>query len=308
MYGEDHAYGNPLTGSGFESSVSALTRDDLIKFYTTWFKPNNATLNVVGDITMEELEPLLEKYFKEWSKGEVPEKNLAKVDFMNNKKIFIMDRPDAIQSIIMAGHVAPPKGTKDDINIDMMNTILGGDFTSRVNMNLREDKGWAYGAGTILFEAKGQRPFITYAPVQSDKTSNSMVEINKELREYIGDNPVTQEELEKARTNMVLKLPGQWETSSAVLGALGEMTRFDLPDDYWTTYAERVEGVTLKGVRNSADDVVQPDNLTWLVVGDREKIVEEIKELELGEVIFIDADGNPINPDGRPIEVEKGGN
>jgi zinc protease len=308
MYGEDHAYGNPLTGSGFESSVSALTRDDLIKFYTTWFKPNNATLNVVGDITMEELEPLLEKYFKEWSEGEVPEKNLAKVDFMNNKKIFIMDRPDAIQSIIMAGHVAPPKGTKDDINIDMMNTILGGDFTSRVNMNLREDKGWAYGAGTILFEAKGQRPFITYAPVQSDKTSNSMVEINKELREYIGDNPVTQEELEKARTNMVLKLPGQWETSSAVLGALGEMTRFELPDDYWATYAERVEGITLKGVRNSADDVVQPDNLTWLVVGDREKIVEEIKELELGEVIFIDAGGNPINPDGRPIEVEKGGN
>ncbi|MCA6078439.1 M16 family metallopeptidase [Fulvivirga sedimenti] len=308
MYGEDHAYGMPMTGSGYESDVSALKRDDLIKFYTTWFKPNNATLTVVGDITMNELKPLLEKYFKGWKQGDVPEKNLAEVDFRNAKKIFVMDRPDAIQSVILAGHVAPPSGSRDDINIDMMNTIIGGEFTSRVNMNLREEKGWAYGAGTILMEAEGQRPFITYAPVQSDKTSNSMAEINKELTEYINDNPATEEELEKSRTNKVLALPGQWETSNSVLSALGEVVRFNLPDDYWATYADRVSGITLKDVQKAAKEVIHPESLSWIVVGDRAKIVEEIKALNLGEVIFIDADGNPINPDGQPVKMEDGGN
>jgi len=264
-------------------------------------------MTVVGDITMDELKPLLEEYFGSWKSGDVPTKNLAKVDYQNSKKIFVMDRPDAIQSVILAGHVAPPSGTKDEVNINMMNTILGGDFTSRVNMNLREDKGWAYGAGTILFDAEGQRPFITYAPVQSDKTSNSMAEINRELREYINDNPATEEELVKARTNMVLKLPGQWETSGSVLSALGEMVRFDLPDDYWSGYADRVENVSLKDVRNAADEVIRPEQLTWMVVGDRAKIVESIKELDLGEVIYIDADGNPINPDQQPIKVEDSG-
>ena len=308
MYGEDHAYGMPMTGSGYESDVSALTRDDLIKFYSTWFKPNNATLTVVGDITMAELKPLLEKYFKGWKQGDVPKKNLAEVDYRNSKKIFIMDRPDAIQSVILAGHVAPPSGSRDDINIDMMNTIIGGEFTSRVNMNLREEKGWAYGAGTILMEAEGQRPFITYAPVQSDKTSNSMAEINKELTEYISDNPATAEELEKSRTNKVLALPGQWETSNSVLSALGEVVRFNLPDDYWATYADRVSGISLKDVQKAAKEVIHPESLSWIVVGDRAKIVEEIKALNLGEVIFIDADGNPINPDGQPVKMEDGGN
>ena len=254
---------------------------------------------------MDELKPLMEKYFRNWKAGDVPKKNLEKVDFKNSKRIFVMDRPDAIQSVIMAGHVAPPSGTQDDIDIDMMNTILGGEFTSRVNMNLREDKGWAYGAGTLLMDAKGQRPYITYAPVQSDKTAPSMMEINRELTEYIGDNPATEEELEKSRTNKVLALPGQWETSGSVLGALGQMVRFDLPDDYWANYADQVRNVTLKDVRNAADEVIHPDKLSWMVVGDRAKIVEEIKALGLGEVIFIDADGNPINPDGQPLKMEE---
>ena len=132
-----------------------------------------------------------------------------------------------------------------------------------------------------------------------------MMEINRELTEYIGDNPATEEELEKSRTNKVLALPGQWETSGSVLGALGQMVRFDLPDDYWANYADQVRNVTLKDVRNAADEVIHPDKLSWMVVGDRAKIVEEIKALGLGEVIFIDADGNPINPDGQPLKMEE---
>ena len=296
MYGRDHAYSLPLTGSGTEESVARITRDSLVNYHQTWFKPNNATMIVVGDTTMEEIKPKLEKLFRRWQPGNVPIKNIGNVDLPDKDRIYIIDRPDAVQSIIFAANVAPPAGQGNEIAIETMNEIIGGSFTSRINMNLREDKHWAYGARSVVVSTKGQRPYIAYAPVQTDKTMESMAEIKRELQEYLGENPATDEELEKVKNNNTLSLPGRWETASAVLRDIGEIVTYDLPDDYWDTYADNVRNLSLEQIAEAADDVIKPDNLLWVVVGDREKIEPRIRELELGEIIHLDADGNLLEP------------
>ncbi|MFB3124811.1 MAG: M16 family metallopeptidase [Woeseiaceae bacterium] len=296
MYGRDHAYSLPLTGSGTEESVARITRDSLVNYHQTWFKPNNATMIVVGDTTMEEIKPKLEKLFRRWQPGNVPTKNIGTVDLPDKDRIYIIDRPDAVQSIIFAANVAPPAGQGNEIAIETMNEIIGGSFTSRINMNLREDKHWAYGARSVVVSTKGQRPYIAYAPVQTDKTMESMAEIKRELQEYLGENPATDEELEKVKNNNTLSLPGRWETASAVLRDIGEIVTYDLPDDYWDTYADNVRNLSLEQIAEAADDVIKPDNLLWVVVGDREKIEPRIRELELGEIIHLDADGNLLEP------------
>lgn len=306
LYGEGHAYGNPLTGSGYESTVAEMTREDLISFYDTWLKPNNATIVAVGDISMDELKAKLEKHFKKWKPGEVPVKNMEAVASPNKNKIYVMDKPDALQSVIISGHVTKPYGEVSEIGVSMMNNILGGEFTSRVNMNLREDKGWAYGAFTFLYSAKGQRPFLAYAPVQTDQTAPSMKEIMTELTAYTGNKPATKEEFEKTRNNEILSLPGQWETMNAVEGSIANIVRYDLPDDYYQTYAGEVQGLELGQVQKLANEIIDPSRMTWLVVGDSKKIMEEIKALGYGEVIPIDSDGNILKPGNQKLEIEGG--
>jgi len=299
LYGQDHAYGLPFTGSGTEASVTTLTRDDLADFHQTWFKPGNATLIVVGDVGMNELQPLLEARFKDWKQGSVPRKNIGTVAHKDAPQVYLMDRPGSQQSIIFAGHVAPPTNNPNEIAIETMNTILGGAFTSRVNMNLREDKSWSYGAFTLLVDARGQRPFIVYAPVQTDKTSESMQEIARELRDILGEQPITNEEVEKAQQNQTLTLAGQWETNNAVEGSIGQMVRFGLPNDHFDTYAQRVRSLNVAQVTEAAHEVVHPDNLVWIVVGDRAVIEPTIRELGLGEIFIMDSDGNVVGEGTR---------
>ena len=296
MYGKDHAYSLPLTGSGTEESVIRITRDSLVDYHETWFKPNNATMIVVGDTTMAEIKPKLEKLFRRWEPGNVPTKNIGNVDLPDTERIYIIDRPGAEQSIIFAANIAPPTGEGNEFAIETMNEIIGGAFTSRINMNLREDKHWAYGARSVVLSTEGQRPYIAYAPVQTDKTMESMAEIKRELVEYLGDNPATDEELSKVKDNNTLSLPGRWETANAVLRDIAVIVAYDLPDNYWDTYVENVRNLSLKQIAESADSVIKPDNLVWVVVGDREIIEPKIRELELGEIIHLDTDGNLLEP------------
>ncbi len=294
LYGAGHAYGNPFTGSGTEESVSKMTRDDLVKFHQTWFKPNNATLIIVGDTKLAEVQPKLEKLFAGWKSGEVPKKNLSTVAAQKQPSVYILDRPGAIQSVILAGILAPPKNTPDDISILTMNRILGGDFTSRINMNLREDKHWSYGSRTALPDARGQRPYFVLAPVQTDKTKESVVEIQKELNGILGAIPVTADELDKAKSTLTLTLPGQWETMNAVSNTIYQMVTFGLDDNYYNTFPERVRAMTLADVNKSAQALVHPGSLIWVIVGDRAKIEEGIRSLNLGTLQALDADGNPV--------------
>src|SRR5690606_25413044 len=188
----------------------------------------------------------------------------------------------------------PPKDNPDEIAIETMITILGGSFTSRLNMNLREEKHWSYGARTILLAARGQRPLIAYAPVQTDKTSESMVEVLKEFQAIREGKPVSDVELDRAQRNQTLTLAGQWETSSAVASSIAEIVNFGLPDDFYETYAERVRALETANVQKAANDVLQPDRLVWVIVGDRAKIEASIRALDFGPIQMLDADGNPI--------------
>jgi zinc protease len=174
-----------------------------------------------------------------------------------------------------------------------MNNVLGGTFTSRVNMNLREDKHWSYGAFTFIWAARGQRPFIAYAPVQTDKTSESLIELDKELRAIVGKQPITDAELSKAQQNQTLQLPGTWETIGAVGESISEIVTFGLPDDYFTTYPEKVRALSINELAKAAEKVVNPDQLLWVVVGDRAKIEPGLRQLGWGEIQLLDPDGNP---------------
>jgi zinc protease len=300
VYGSGHAYGMPLTGSGTEESVSRLKRDDLVAFHRTWFKPNNASLIVVGATTLAEITPKLERLFGSWRPGEVPKKNIGQVAQQPNSAVYLIDRPGSEQSIIFAGHVAPAKRNPREIALLTMNDILGGSFTSRVNMNLREDKHWSYGAFSLLFDARGQRPFIVFAPVQTDKTKESLSEVANELRAIAHTRPVTPEELAKAQANLTLSLPGQWETIGAVGASVEEIVRFDLPHDYYSTFASKVRELQVADLTSAASETIHPDQLVWVVVGDRAKIEPGIRQLNLGPLQFIDADGKPLRETAVP--------
>lgn len=295
IYGEGHAYAQPLTGSGTEDSIRAITRTDLQQYHDTWFRPNNATLLVVGDITTAEITAKLEELFKTWEPADVPVKNIDTVERRAQNAVYIVDKPGAEQSIIFAGEVAPPKSNPDEIAIQVMNDILGGNFSSRINMNLREDKSWSYGARSMIMDAEGQRPFLVYAPVQTDKTSESIREILAELTAINGDRPPTEDELARAKSSKTLSLPGRWETNRAVLRSMGEIVRFGLADDYWDTYADEVNALGIDDIARAASEVVAPDDLVWVVVGDREKIESGIIKLGLGDTRIIDADGEPVS-------------
>lgn len=295
MYGDGHAYSQPLTGSGTTDSVNAIDRAALQAFHATWIRPNNATLVIVGDTTLEEIRPEIEARFGKWESADLPQKTLETVAQQAGEVIYVVDRPDSEQSMIIGGHVAPSSSDSEDLAIEAANQILGGDFSARLNMNLREDKNWSYGAYSILVDAEAQRPFLILAPVQSDKTAESIAELRRELGDYLGDVPANEEELERVKANNTLSLPGRWETIGAVNGSLSSLVRFSLPDDYWNTYADRTRALSVDDVREQAERVIQPDRMIWVVVGDLEKIREDIEALQLGDIQLIDTEGNPVN-------------
>jgi zinc protease len=295
LYGKGHAYSNPWTGSGTEESTEKITLNDLVRFHRDWFKPNHATLIVVGATTMAEIRPKLERTFAAWKPGEVPSKDIATVSQQPHPVVYLIDRPGSLQSLIIAGNVAPPKANPEEVSIQTMNGVLGGDFSSRVNMNLREDKHWAYGAYTFFRDARGQRPFVAYAPVQTDKTKEALIELDKELRGIVKDRPIQPDEISRAQASLTLTLPGSWETMAALSGAIGDIVTFGLDDRYYDTFAEKVRAQTAQTVTAAAADVVHPDQLVWVVVGDRSKIEPGLRELKLGEIRLIDTDGRPVS-------------
>jgi zinc protease len=291
LYGKEHPYGNPLTGSGTKESVAKLTREDLVSFHDSWLRPSNSTMVVVGDTTLAEVTPKLEKLFAGWKGGTAPVKNLKTVAVAPKPSVYLIDKPGALQSVIIAGVVAPPRANPKEIAIEAMNNSLGGMFGARLNMNLREDKHWSYGARTVLRDARSQRPFYAVAPVQTDKTKEALVEMNKEFRGITGDHPVSADELAKIQLNETLKLPGSRETLEELEKSIVDLVQFGLPDDYYDTYAGKVKALKTSDVNAAAKKVVRPDNLTWIVVGDRAKIEAGVRELNLGEFRLMDVDG-----------------
>jgi zinc protease len=291
IYDEEHAYAIPFTGSGTLESTQSITRDDLARFHEAWFHPNNSTLIVVGDTNLQTIAPLVEKHFGAWPRGEVPQKNVAPQSAADASVLYVVDRPGAEQSVIVAGHIAPPYRSPDKLELEMANEVLGGSFTARLNMNLREDKHWSYGARSLIAEARGPRPFFVYAPVQTDRTAESMAEIEQELTALVTDEPPSPQEIATVKNRIVLSLPGRWETADAVAQAIAEIEQFGLAASYWDTYPERIRALGMEAVAAAAERHLRPQRLVWVVIGDWARIEKPVRALGLGEVHRVDATG-----------------
>ncbi|MCW8126401.1 M16 family metallopeptidase [Microbulbifer halophilus] len=286
LFGKGHPYGAPLTGSGTVEGIEAITRDDLVNFHDKWVRPDNATLTVVGDVTQEELEPLLNSALADWEK---PEEELARipvpdVERPQEARVYLLDRPDAEQTYIMAGLVMPPWSREDAEAFDAMATIIAGKFTSRVNMNLREDKHWSYGARAVSLDTEGQRPYILFAPVQTDKTAPSIRELLKEYRDYLGDKPAREKELADYRDDEVLKQSARFQTKSQLLSSIAWQVEKGLSLEYVAEYPQRVAALTVGDVEASAEKYLAPQQFTWVIVGDLDEIQEDIEALDIGPV------------------------
>ncbi|HEY5781839.1 MAG TPA: pitrilysin family protein [Lysobacter sp.] len=296
LYGDGHAYAMPFSGSGTEASIGSLTREDLVAFHHDWVRPRDATLIVVGDTTLKEIVPVLDKHLGDWkSDGDALAKpQIGAVTRPAKPRVFLIDQPGAVQANIFAGQVVPSTKDAGAVKFDFANSVLGGEFSSRLNMNLRENKHWAYGAYSFTSNALGQRPWMAFAPVQIDKTADSLKELQSEIAAYAtGKAPPTPAEVAKIQATEIRGLPGSFETASAVMGVISGIVRYDRPDDYVFKRKAEVEGLTPEQVKAAAA-TIDPNALTWVVVGDLKQIEAPVRALKLGEVQVLDADGKAV--------------
>jgi predicted Zn-dependent peptidase len=280
LYDEKHPYGR--TTSGDESSINALSTKDLKKFHKAHFLPNSASLIVVGDVTAELILPKLEMAFGKWKSRKTPTANWPEIRQVEGPVIYLVDKPESPQSVIYMGRVGVSRYTEDYYSIAIMNTILGGAFTSRINMNLREEHGFTYGAYSSFSFRPLPGPFLANSSVQTEVTDQALTEFLNELRGI--QEPVPEDELTKARNSVALSYPESFQTISSTAGQLNNVAIYGLPDNYFNTYTERMLAVTAEDVNRVAGAYIDPENLVMVVVGDREKIEEGIKALEYGPV------------------------
>ncbi|WP_017907738.1 M16 family metallopeptidase [Xanthomonas sp. SHU 199] len=295
LYGVGHPYAMPFSGIGTEAAIAALQREDLVDFHRDWVRPEHATLIVVGDTTLAEIVPLLDAQFGDWKgEGTAPSVPVpARVARPAKPRVYLIDQPGAVQANLFASELVPPTTDPAAVRFDIANGVIGGDFTSRLNMNLRENKHWSYGARSGAASALGQRPWTASAPVQIDKTAPALQEMYKEISAFAsGKAPPTAEEVTRIRNIQTLSLPGAYETASAVMGAIGGIVRYGRPDDYVFKRKAEIEAMTPAQVREAAS-MLDPNTLTWVVVGDLKQIEAPVRALKLGEVTVIDADGVP---------------
>jgi zinc protease len=295
LYGTSHAYANPFTGTGDESTVDAITRDDLRRWHRTWFTPNGSTLIVTGDVTMSQLEPALTMAFGAWARKDAPKKSIGTVAKSAGGKVYLLDKPDAPQSVIVAAHVTERGGLAQDLAMETVMRNFGGMSTSRLNRNLRLDKHWSYGAQAAMPASRGPRPFYVVAPVQWDKTKEAMVEVAKELRGVAGERPLSGAEFQSIMRNQTLGLPGRFDTLDALERAAVDIVSLGYPDDYYANYAKNVRALDEKALAEAAKVFIRPDEIVWLIVGDLKKVEAGIRELKLGDVIRLDESGKSTN-------------
>lgn len=296
LYGAGHPYAIPFSGTGTEASIATLGRDDLQAYHAKWVRPDNATLLIVGDTTLKEIVPVLEKHLGDWTSGGSAVGNgaIAPVAIPKKPRVYLIDQPGAVQANIYVGQLVPSTKDAGAVKFDIANSVLGGEFSSRLNMNLREDKHWAYGSYSSASSAMGQRPWTAFAAVQIDKTAESMKELQREIADYAsGKAPPKPEEVSKIQSTEIRGLPGSYETAGAVLGTLSGIVRYGRPDDYVFQRKAEIEGLAVDQVKAAAA-TIQPDALTWVVVGDLKQIEKPVRALKLGEVSIIDVDGNPV--------------
>ncbi len=295
VYGPDHPYGRPDVGTA--ESVSSITRDDAIGFYKQIMVPGNAAMVVVGDVEPEAITAALEARLRGWPAGAVPE---APALFPlpappTGRTVYLIDKPAAAQSVISIGRIGAARKSPDVFPLLVMNSVLGGQFASRINLNLREDKGYSYGAQSGFAFWKGPGPFEAGGTVQTAKTKESLVELFKELSDITGRRPVTDGELAFAKDRIIQGFPSRFETTFGVAGQLAVLVADELPDDEFEKYVSRVEAVTGDDVARVARQYITPEKMITLVVGDRSQIEEPIKALPFVDTI------QQLSSEGKPL-------
>lgn len=288
VYGPTHRYGT--SANGLPPAIEALTVADLQAFYRAHYRPDNATLLVVGDATPASIMPSLEKAFGSW-KAEGMAALVAEVPNapqLKSRQIYIVDKPEAAQSQVRIGWVGVPRSTPDYAGLQVLNTILGGSFTSRLNQNLREKHGYAYGAGSVFDTRLSAGPFYSSANVQTDKTGDALKEFFNELNGML--EPVPAEELTKAKNYVALGFPGEFETTGDLARKLEELVAYNLPDETFTNFVAAVSKVTAGDLQRLAARYIQPDKMAVVIVGDRKVIEGPIRQLNLGPVNFVTID------------------
>ncbi|MCI0441977.1 insulinase family protein [bacterium] len=283
LYGPDHPYGQPYTGSGTEESIKAMQRDDLLNYYRSNYFPNNSAIVIAGDLTLQETTAKLEKAFSAWKQGKFESKTIAEPPSIGSTKVLIVDKPEAPQSMVVLGYPFIRRDDPDYETLTLVNNVLGGKFTSRINMNLREDKGFSYGANSSFLALRSIGPFYASAPVQTQSTKESIVELLKEIRGIRGERPLTEQEIADSKNNIIKRYPQQFQTLAGIASQLGNIYLYGLPDDEWSRYLTRINGVTSESASAAANKHLKDDGILIVVVGDRKKIESEVKGLNLGE-------------------------
>ena len=290
LYGNAHPYGAPLEGT--EASVKSITTADLQSYYRANFRPNNATLIIVGDVNPAQIEAKINNLFGSWQRGDVPALNYGEPPKASTTTIYLIDKPGAAQSSFRIGAVGVPRSTKDYFALTVMNTILGGSFTSRLNQNLRETRGYTYGAGSRFDMRRAAGPFLASAEIVTAKSDSALIEFMKELKRI--REAVPADELSRAKRYLQLQLPGNFETTQQIAAALVPVAQYNLPLAYYNNYVQNVEAVTQPDVARVAQQYINPGSLAIVIVGDRKTIEPALKSVNVGPIAIRDISGQPI--------------
>jgi zinc protease len=284
VFGEQHPYGRPLAGT--EGSLASISRDEVQRFYTTYYRPNNATLLAVGDVRPDDVERRARELFGAWARGTVPIPPTSPPTNAKGTKVVIVDKPGAAQTSFRIGGIGAPRATSDYFPLQVMNTILGGSYTSRLNQNLRETHGYTYGASSGFGLRRSAGPFIASAEVVTAKTDSALAEFLKELR-AIRDT-VPSDELAKAKRYLQLGLPSNFETTQGIASEFLPLIAYGIPLDFFASAVQRYGAVTQADVQRVARQYVDPDKLTIVLVGDRKVIEPGVRALKPGEIVTRD--------------------
>jgi zinc protease len=299
LYGTDHPYGklmwSPVGGGatyfglGSKESVESLTREQLVDFYKKHYRPNNSSLVFAGNISLEEATSKAKEFFGKWKPGNVPDSKIYEAEQVSGNRIIIVDKPDAPQSMIVAGSLGMRHADDDFPAMQLVQVVLGGSF-QRLDKNLREDKGYTYGAGFSLWSDRQRGPMYVIAPVQTQSTKESIQEILLELRDISGGRPIDGDELGSASATLVKQFPSFFESVGGIAAQLEQVVLQDLGDQAWADQLATWNSLALDQVNEAASSRIRPDSVVFVIVGDRAKIESGIRDLELGEVEVIAAD------------------
>jgi zinc protease len=291
LYGPQHPYGYSELGT--EAATKTMSREDMLAFWRANFVPNNAALVVAGAISAAELKALAEENFGQWQPGQ-PRTVALGTPATTRAQAVMVDMPGAAQTMLRIGNVAVPRSTPDYAALEVMNTALGGLFSSRINMNLREEHGYTYGAGSVFRYRRSNGPFIIYTSVRTDVTGAAVREIFKEVDRMVAV-PLTADELALSKDSLVRSLPGQFETSSQALGSFADTFVYDLGLDYFARLPQRINAVDAAAVQDVAKRHLVPGRMVTVAVGDRARIEAQLREeAGLKNIERRDADGRPL--------------